>query len=303
MARIVGIHGIGHQVSSGPQLAEEWWPAIVGGLEAAGRQEEAAGLGRADVRVVFFGSLFREPSVRLAAASRGAPGDPAGEAPVSDDGDEAELIREFYREAVWQDVSAERGTGRPTLAALGVQEMLARLLKSPTFADVAQSLFVGNLRQATAYLNDPKVRDQAMARAAKEIQADTRVLIGHSLGSVVAYELLATGRYPQVGLLLTAGSPLGIPNVVFDKLLPAPVNGKGSWPGAVARWVNLADRHDVVALVKRLAPLFPAPAGFPPLEDYRVDNGHSPHDAAAYLNADVAGRAIGEALSAPTAGT
>jgi hypothetical protein len=275
----------------------------MGGLEAAGRQEEAAGLGRADVRVVFFGSLFREPSVRLAAAPRGGAWDPESESPVSDEGDEAELIREFYRETARQDAGVERGAGRPTLASLGVQEMLARLLESPTFADVAQSLFVGNLRQAAAYLNDPTVRDQVMARAATEIRADTRVLIGHSLGSVVAYELLATGRYPQVVLLLTAGSPLGIPNVVFDKLLPAPVDGKGSWPGAVSRWVNLADRRDVVALVKKLAPLFPAPAGFPPLEDYRVDNGHSPHDAAAYLNVDVAGRAIGEALFAPAAGT
>ena len=301
MARIVGIHGIGHQISSGPQLANEWWLAIAGGLEAAGRQDEAAGLGRADVRVVFFGSLFRGSSERLGttAASRGAQVNPGAKPSISDEGDEAELIRECYREAVRQDASVERGVGRSTLAPLGVQEMLARLLKSPTFADVAQSLFVGNLRQATAYLNDPKVRDQVMARAAKEIQGDTRVLIGHSLGSVVAYELLATGRYPQVRLLLTAGSPLGIPNVVFDRLLPPPVHGKGAWPGAVSRWVSVADPHDVVALVKKLAPLFPAPAGIAPLEDYQVDNGHSPHDAAAYLNVDVAGRAIGEALSGP----
>ena len=63
--------------------------------------------------------------------------------------------------------------------------------------------------------------------------------------------------------------------------------------------MNVADRHDVIALVKELAPLFPAAAGRPPLEDYLVDNGSSPHDAAAYLNVDVTGRAIGEALAGP----
>ena len=235
MARIVGIHGIGHQISSGPQLADEWWPAIVGGLEAAGQDKDAANLERADVRVVFFGALFRGASERLGmtTASQGARLQPESEPSISDEGDEAELVRQFYKEAVRQDPSLDPGEERRSLAFLDVQEMLAKLLKSPALADVAQGLFVGNLRQVTAYLNDPKVHDQVMARAATEIYGDTRVLIGHSLGSVVAYELLATGLYPQVRLLLTAGSPLGIPNIVFDKLFPAPVDGQGAWPGSV----------------------------------------------------------------------
>ena len=86
------------------------------------------------------------------------------------------------------------------------------------------------------------------------------MVIGHSLGSVVAYEYLCHDRPASVELLVTLGSPLGIPNVVFDKLTPAPVGGAGAWPGMVAAWVNVADPDDIVALRKDLAPLFPGTA-------------------------------------------
>ena len=86
-------------------------------------------------------------------------------------------------------------------------------------------------------------------------------MIGHSLGSVVAYEYLCRDRPASVELLVTLGSPLGIPNVVFDKLTPAPVGGAGAWPGRVAAWVNVADPDDIVALRKDLAPLFPGTHG------------------------------------------
>ena len=63
---------------------------------------------------------------------------------------------------------------------------------------------------------------------------------------------------PQgVQLLLTLGSPLGIRNVVFDRVTPTPGPAGGVWPGAVSRWVNVADPNDVVALRKDLQPLFP----------------------------------------------
>lgn len=101
--------------------------------------------------------------------------------------------------------------------------MVERLLRSPTFAKVAQRAFIGNLKQVTAFLAKPDVKERVLQRVAEEVTPDTRVLIGHSLGSIVVYEYLARSRPPQVELLVTLGSPLGIPNLVFERrTLPRP---------------------------------------------------------------------------------
>ena len=98
------------------------------------------------------------------------------------------------------------------------QVMLAGLARRPAFAHVAQRAFIGNLKQVTAFLGDAAVKRDVLARVRELVTDDTVVLIGHSLGSVVAYEYLCHDRPAAVKLLVTLGSPLGIPNVVFDKL-------------------------------------------------------------------------------------
>ena len=38
MARVLGVHGIGQQYQSGPELTGGWWKALRGGLDALVRQ-------------------------------------------------------------------------------------------------------------------------------------------------------------------------------------------------------------------------------------------------------------------------
>jgi pimeloyl-ACP methyl ester carboxylesterase len=174
--------------------------------------------------------------------------------------------------------------------------MLERLLRCRTFAGVAQRGFIGNLKQVTAFLAQPDVKERVLQRVADEVTPDTRVVIGHSLGSVVVYEYIAQYSPPQVDLLVTLGSPLGIPNLIFDRLTPAPTGGVGVWPGKVAHWVNVADSDDIVALRKQIAPLFPDRYGRAAVEDHLVDNGDQPHAVNRYLNAQPTGLALGKAL-------
>ena len=75
-----------------------------------------------------------------------------------------------------------------------VQVMLDRLARSGTFARIAQRAFIGNLKQVTAFLTDPAVKQDVLARVREQVGVDTRVVIGHSLGSVVAYEYLCRDR-------------------------------------------------------------------------------------------------------------
>lgn len=111
--------------------------------------------------------------------------------------------------------------------------------------------------EVVAYLTDQAKRDQCRQAVADVIRKNQpKVVVAHSLGSVVTYETLWANPDLEVDLLITLGSPLGMSNVVFEHLLPAPVNGRGLRPGNVGRWVNIADKDDIAALPPDLAGRF-----------------------------------------------
>ncbi|MFB4275242.1 MULTISPECIES: hypothetical protein [unclassified Nonomuraea] len=111
--------------------------------------------------------------------------------------------------------------------------------------------------EVAAYLTDQARREKSRQAVAEVIRRHRpQVVIAHSLGSVVAYEALWANPDLQVDLLITLGSPLGMRNVVFERLLPAPVNGRGERPRGVGRWVNIADKDDIAAIPPALAASF-----------------------------------------------
>jgi hypothetical protein len=289
MAAIVGIHGIAQEFKGGFQLTSVWYDAIRDGLVAAGHQARADALAKDDLWVAFFGILFRPPEAM-------AVGDPPFTAADVRPGLERDLLTEMYRAAVAQDASLSPPSGAMGPGKEGVQVMLARLLRSRTFANVAQRAFIGDLKQVSQFLSNQEVKERVLARVRDKVDGSTRVLIGHSLGSVVAYEYLCRDRPPSVELLITLGSPLGIPNLVFDRLTPRPSDGNGAWPGTIAKWVNVADRDDIVALRKDLAPLFPGTAADQAVADRLVNNGDEPHAIDRYLNTRQTGSALGDVL-------
>ena len=107
-------------------------------------------------------------------------------------------------------------------------------------------MLIGDLKQVVFYLNDLDVHERVLEIVLEKITSDTRVVIGHSLGSVVAYEALC--RKPEnVVSFVSLGSPLGIQNLIFQKLRPAPsAKHIGAWPGKVKHWTNIADKSDIV---------------------------------------------------------
>ncbi|MGP4090315.1 alpha/beta fold hydrolase [Streptomyces sp. KR55] len=287
MARIVGIHGIAQQYCGGYELASVWFDALRDGLDEAGQEAKAKALTADDVVVSFFGSLFRPAG----AMGQGPPYSAQDVQP----GLERDLLAELYLAAVDQEPSL----GAPSEAMAGrvaVLVMVERLLRSRTFAKVAERALIGDLKQVSRFLDSPETKQSVLDRVRRQVGDGTRVVIGHSLGSVIAYEYLCRYRPESVELLVTLGSPLGIPNLVFDRLTPRPTGGKGAWPAPVARWVNVADRNDIVAMRKQLAELFPGPAPDQQVDDRLVDNGDEPHAIRRYLNAPETGSAIGDAL-------
>ncbi|WP_338760706.1 hypothetical protein V7968_32280 [Nocardia vulneris] len=284
MARVVCVHGIGQQVSGSEVMLKDWVPALNSGLSLAG----AARLTENEVVAGFYGDLFRLPGQPL-----------SGPEPWYDAGDvepgvELDLLTVWWEAAASSDtvVQVPDDLSLSGRAPVSVQRRLERLADSRFFAGIALRSMVGDLKQVRRYLTEPVLREQIRDRVRDQISEDTRVVIAHSLGSVVAYETLCALPGHSVRALITMGSPLGIPNLIFDRLEPVPAHGIGAWPGGQQLvWTNIADAGDVVALVKQLNPLFGSSFS-QRVWDTLVHNGSHAHSAVPYLTEKLTGQAI-----------
>ena len=88
-----------------------------------------------------------------------------------------------------------------------------------------------SLRQTTKYMTDPALREQIQNRVRPLVGPETKVIIGHSLGSVVAYDLAVNHSAARIPLLMTIGSPLGLRSIIYDRLIPG---HQGSLPPSAA---------------------------------------------------------------------
>ncbi|MBB2984861.1 hypothetical protein [Terracoccus luteus] len=148
--------------------------------------------------------------------------------------------------------------------------------------------FQPTLKQAGRYMRNANLRATILNRVLQELpQCDELVIIGHSLGSLVAIDLL--DHLPptcSVSRLVTLGSPAGLP-VMHDnteRLL------KDFPYGQVRSWVNVLSPLDPVTGGRGLTWLFAA------AHDLRVDMPFKVHAASAYLRQPKVGLAVGEAL-------
>lgn len=88
-------------------------------------------------------------------------------------------------------------------------------------------------------------------------RGDRVLLIGHSMGSVIAYDSLweldhLEGLLSNVDCFLTIGSPLGM-RYVQRRLIGLGQSRPRIYPRNIRRWVNIAARGDLVALDPSLA--------------------------------------------------
>ncbi|MGI5459044.1 hypothetical protein ACQEWB_38870 [Streptomyces sp. CA-249302] len=286
MSRVVLVHGIAQQ-HKGPQtLLADWYPAMADGVTLA-----RAELPRQDVAMAFYGDLFRPTGHR-------GLGEPDLDASDIEEGLEQDLLLAWWEAAA----QAESQVPGPDAAARIrtphlVQRALDALSHSAFFAGLGERLLISDARQVRRYFSEPDLRAAIRSRLLDELTHRTEVIVAHSLGTVVAYEALcAHPELPDL-TLITLGSPLAVRGLVLDRLVPAPHDGRARWPVPVKRWTNLADRGDVVALAKQLAPVFGAR-----VTDVLVHNGAKAHDVRPYLTARETGQAISAALRRPMGG-
>ena len=74
------------------------------------------------------------------------------------------------------------------------------------------------------------------------------MLLTHSMGSIVAFDLLnKTNNSFNVHTLITMGSPLGQPTILSKMVDDNPIINHPKVPDNIKRWVNFADLKDFVA--------------------------------------------------------
>lgn len=268
-------------------MASEWVPAMLDGARFAGR---AGTFTADDVTCVFYGDVFRGEGRFLG-------GDDLATSSLDDitDPDEIDLLQRWWAEAARTDTAVVPPEARTLGATAGAKAALAALAGSRFLAGATELVFAHWLSQVRGYFRRPETRRQIRDRFAEAITPDTRVVVAHSLGSVVAYESLCANPDWPAHTLVTLGSPLGLPNIIFDRLdpPPRPRDGalRGTWPGGIQHWTNISDRADFVALVRKLHERFA-----PELVDIEIDNGAKWHDVTRYLTEKTTGRAIADGL-------
>ena len=312
MATIVLVHGIAQEQLAAPVLEATWLPALAGGVANSGNQELADRIwrqgarGDIDVRMAYYGTPFLDPGAQGEADvdldTEPLPGDveelteqlamtwlhaAAESAKDPSDRRQAQNDLDIITGAVGEAQGPRATLGRPALNAL------ANLRWFAPFGMAGAGRFVWRaLTQVVRYLTDEQIRAYAQDQVLHLIGPDTRLVIGHSLGSVVAYE--AAHRTDHHLTLITLGSPLGLKSVVYERLRPQPPHV----PAALNRWENLAAEDDLVAAHLDLAPYFPpAPGSTVTPQTHIVDTGSKPHDITHYLTKPTAGRIITETLA------
>jgi hypothetical protein len=280
MLDAVGVHGISQQQGGRKQLLRAWQDALSDGVEAA--------RGRAAVQVAltfdlgYYGNLFLADWPADAKGPKAAK-DPAHPEALEELADELSADELAWFDGIATELPVEQAP--PTKAALlrlprPVQGLAAWL--DASFGAAAPTLFIGDLRQVRRYQLDDALARKVQDRVQEAMADGCTVLIGHSLGSVVAYETVCAAAARRPALLLTLGSPLGLATV--RKRL------RFDGPPAGMRWVNVYDPHDPVACAGGVARWWPG------AEDLTVDNDDKPHAVTRYLGKRQAGEPVARAL-------
>ncbi len=136
------------------------------------------------------------------------------------------------------------------------------------------------------YLSNPLAKDEVDEIVKNEINSDS-VVVAHSLGSVVAYDVLAHKISSlNIPLFMTLGSPLGIPSI--KSRLPRLRYPKPP----VKAWINSSDERDFIALHSDLNRTFLEGI----VDKNHVQNGDDPHSILAYLQDEEVALDIANAL-------
>ncbi len=288
--RLVFVHGRSQQGKNPDALKREWLGALEKGLEKNGLVLPAG----VEVQLPFYGdrldAFARESEVPMTEdlRTKGGEADPgflAFEAAM------AEALRQ--RAGVTdQQINAEYGANPKPKGPQNwewVQAIFRALDKH--VPGMSANVLERFTRDVYLYSTRSGVKTEINGIVAAALtESEPTVVVGHSLGSVVAYSVLREDpRALQVPLYITVGCPLGV-RPIRDQLKPL------KFPRPAEAWYNAYDERDVVALYPLDHNNFPVT---PAVTNYGKVNNHTDnrHGIVGYLDDPTVAHAIYTAIT------
>ena len=236
--KLIFVHGRSQGDKDPVVLKQTWEASFDEGLANAGLSRPPA----LDVASPFYGSALDDLVEQLETPLISD----VNEKGAAQDDDEAAFRGEFLAEladinGITDDQIAEFLDGgvqeKGVLNWKWVHAILKAFDKNKKMGDVVLDKFT---RDVYVYLTNAGVRQRINNIVAAEMTEDPCVVVGHSLGSIVAYNVLREHGH-KVNRYITVGSPLGLKSVKSRLQVV-------EMPATTSSWSNARDRNDVVAL-------------------------------------------------------
>lgn len=293
--QLVFVHGRAQQGKNADALKKEWIDAWKVGLAKTGLTLPIA---EELIRFPYYGDTLNQ-------LVNGATEDDAADVVIrgaESSGDEQAFIRSILRDVQEKQHISDnmvRCVANAEVAERGplnwrwVQAILSALDQHvPGASGTSVALFTHDVYE---YLKNPGVRDVIDSGVRKAFSLDVEsVVVSHSLGTVVAYNVLRRDGDDagwKIPTFITLGSPLAV-KVIKQGLAPI------SHPRCAPIWFNAMDERDVVALYPLDANHFDVAPSIENKTD--VDNPtENRHGISGYLSDPVVARHIYQALVAP----
>lgn len=281
--KVIFVHGRSQQEKDPIQLQADWTAALEVGCKEVGKPVQ----GKLDVSFPYYGDiLFEEVEAASrdsfqALVSKGA----AAAAPVDIQEQEfiGDLVLETARQqGITEDQIANEANTVVEKGVLNWPAVLAalRLLNEiPGVASASVELFT---RDVWCYLTKKGARLAVHEVVDKQIpKVEPCIVVAHSLGSIVAYNVLMNRvDRSNVLLFMTLGSPLGIKAI--STRLPSDIKPRKA-PEGIPEWFNARDSRDTVALFEIVADTY---LGSPVVENYSdvLNSSENRHGIVQYLH-------------------
>lgn len=292
--QLVFVHGRSQQNKDSGALKSEWIAALERGLSKSGL---TLPISEDQIRFPFYGDTLHQMTDGLSAESA-AQIVVRGERPLPPSEEAflnawmAEVKEHFPIEDAEVEEALREGQTRG-VQNWGLVQAILKILdrKIPGVSAFSVAIATQDVYHYLTKSTFRKVMDDGVRRAFKA--GMETVVVAHSLGTIVAYNVLAKGE-PAEGVsvpqFITLGSPLAV-TVVKERIKPL------VYPLCVKTWFNAMDERDVVALYPLDARNFEVLPQIENKTDVHNDTENR-HGITGYLSDAVVAQRIHQALTA-----